>query len=80
MSTKAIREALAIARSAAHDTGHSTDHVDAAEAEVEAIEKAARQWYAQETQGLVLVSYALAPLERIALDTRRDDVTKREEA
>lgn len=72
MSTKAIREALQSLK----DEGGWDRTYAAAIAEVEAIENAARQWYGQETRGLVLESDALAPLERIALETERDDVAK----
>ena len=66
MSIKAIRSALLKLRKEGwHDTAGP------AEAELEAIEQACRDWYAQETRrGVVLASDALAPFERIALETK----------
>lgn len=76
MSTKRIHEALEWLR--CDDATLANEEMQreyvAAKAELEAIEKAARNWYGQETQGLVLEADALAPLERIALETNRNDV------
>lgn len=70
MSTRAIREALERIRWDGL-SGNATPTYTAAMAEVEAIEKAARDWYAQETRrDVVLASDALAPFERIALETK----------
>lgn len=68
MSTKALWKAL----EAAFDHPNADGEVcRAARDELEAIEQACRDWYAQETRrGVVLASDALAPFERIALETK----------
>lgn len=70
MSTKAIREALSDARASAVEWGmqNTVAGIDAAMAEVEAIERAARDWYAV-VIGVEAspASDAFAPFERIAI-------------
>lgn len=73
MSTQAIRSVILRYKEALGDDvlPGQADAIRLAIEEVEAIEQACRDWYAQETRrGVVLASDALAPFERIALETK----------